>query len=383
MKEVIQSDIFSLSFSDPFYLVFLMSTKISYSDEVTTYVIQLEQNNISFKINRTWYESKVSDVRSNIIKQAILHVVLLHWYYEEDYHNDFKRFLIACEIQANCYIDLPYRTSTIIDPKTDITVERINSMFGLQLEEKKDFIYYYENLIGQDLSNIECPNQGMTYGKGLSVFDKEISLSNTKGNIESAKGNLPSSAKLNSYLKEFLGRFEILPPKVSWNSYLRNFLTRYGKKVRPEASRTKVNKIFRDRVGQKHTFIGSVLVIIDTSGSITKEEYKKFISEITHMSKKYKIYIVHCDSDIRYGPKLFNKDSDEQYTIHGKGGTLFNPAIDLFNKSEHSVCVYFTDTYNGDKELIQPLKPIIWIDTGKHGGAHLAKLKHSQIIKLE
>lgn len=382
MREQLQTDILYLSSTEPFFMIFLMNIVPKYDTKIESYVIKLKKTHIDLKLNREWYESHSLKIRLNILRQALLHVIMMHWYYDTDYKDEeqLKKFLIACEMEANCYID--FVDGNIIDKETDITVEKMNEVMKLNLEKKKDFKYYYDNLEGQDLSQFPTPNGGEGYQEGMDdSIEKELQVANLKGNLEQAKSNLKAGDHLDDYIQSFLDRFQIQPAKVDWRRILRNFLTSHGKKIQADVSRKSINKVFPGRPGQIHNYVGSVLVAIDTSGSISEQEYVDFMNEIHHISRKYTVNLVHCDSDIRYGPHKFSKQNADQYAIHGGGGTRFNPVLEMYNKSDDTVCIYFTDSYNFD-ELIQPKKPIIWINTSNSDAQHLKQLNNSTVIKL-
>ena len=72
----------------------------------------------------------------------------------------------------------------------------------------------------------------------------------------------------------------------------------------------------------------SLLVAIDTSGSISSKELEIFLNEIQSLSNQTRfITIIECDCEIKDVYKYkFSKDK----VITGRGGTEFDPVLKLF-----------------------------------------------------
>ena len=107
--------------------------------------------------------------------------------------------------------------------------------------------------------------------------------------------------------------------------------------------RRKFNKRYSENPGLKVKFKNHILVGVDTSGSVSSKELEEFWSELTHMHKTgHKITVAQCDSTFR-GIKEFNPKQD--WEIHGRGGTSFQPVIDHYNdnKRAYTALIYFTD----------------------------------------
>jgi predicted metal-dependent peptidase len=95
-----------------------------------------------------------------------------------------------------------------------------------------------------------------------------------------------------------------------------------------------------------------VTVFIDLSGSISQEQGRAFVSEVSGMIKAFdgfKLRIACFDTEV-YNMQEFtseNMDSIEEYELHGGGGTDFD-CIFKFLKEEGSVpnrLIVFTDGY--------------------------------------
>jgi len=112
----------------------------------------------------------------------------------------------------------------------------------------------------------------------------------------------------------------------------------------------------------------SVVVITDTSGSISREELRMYLSEVKEIVEEFPTIFIACDCEVQ----AVVEDGDiEQIldAVKGGGGTFFQPAMEWIEENvqhPHSV-VLMTDGYNDDKELPIPAMTtqVIVLTTGK------------------
>jgi hypothetical protein len=96
----------------------------------------------------------------------------------------------------------------------------------------------------------------------------------------------------------------------------------------------------------------SVVVAIDTSGSITQPMIEQFLSEVKKITEEYnpeKTVILYCDTKV-YAPDILEPgDSPDFSKIKGGGGTEFEPPFAwvqenmIQNGEVPTVFIYFTD----------------------------------------
>ena len=164
----------------------------------------------------------------------------------------------------------------------------------------------------------------------------EHQLKETAETTEKRRGNIPGEL---AGLIERLTNIE--PPKFNWKAFLRRFVGNstisYTKKLR-----RKYNKRYNANPGLKIKFKNHVCVGVDTSGSVSNDELKEFMSELVHMHKTgHKITVVQCDTQIN-SIEEFNPKKD--WEVKGRGGTDFQPVIDHYNeKGYYTSLIYLTD----------------------------------------
>lgn len=174
-------------------------------------------------------------------------------------------------------------------------------------------------------------------------------------------GNLPGN------LKDLID--QIVNPKVPWREVLRNFMSRPNKN---DYSMTKPNRRFISSGLYLPCLysegIGDVVITVDTSGSISREELIEFQSEINCIledTQPEKVYILYCDT-------VVHKDVDEftfddlplELTMRGGGGTDFTEPFKWMEEQQifPDVFVYFTDLC-GSCQANDPGCPVLWLTT--------------------
>ena len=114
----------------------------------------------------------------------------------------------------------------------------------------------------------------------------------------------------------------------------------------------------------------NIVVVIDTSGSIDKEEMREFISEIDAIKSyvRARITLLACDSELDEGcPWCFEPwdEFNRDVAIGGGGGTNFRPPFEwqAGQDRDPDLLIYFTDAI-GLFPSIEPMYPVLWLIKG-------------------
>ena len=113
--------------------------------------------------------------------------------------------------------------------------------------------------------------------------------------------------------------------------------------VNIRSTRRKESKRFEGAAGIQHKKKVSILVAVDTSGSVATKELQDFFSEIEYIYKAgARVTILECDAQIN---KIVEYDGKHIPEIVGRGGTDFNPPVDYYvkHRKEYASLIYFTD----------------------------------------
>lgn len=151
------------------------------------------------------------------------------------------------------------------------------------------------------------------------------------------RGIIPSN------LRELIDKLNQKKPEIfNWKAYFRRLLGSIYD-VNIKTTRRKPSKRFNGAAGIQHKKKVSILVAIDTSGSVSTKELQDFFSEIKYIYKAgARVTIVECDARIN---KIEEYDGKHIPEIVGRGGTSFDPPVEYYvkHKKEYASLIYFTD----------------------------------------
>ena len=383
--------------SEPFYGHFMLGMPKMMSREIDTAAVSLmHKQAVKLMVNPEFWQGLNMEHRYGLIKHEVLHIVLKHLLSWKNYPNK-KLFNIAADIVVNQYI------KPVQLPDGGITLQRfwhLKAMYGISLLPNKDVGYYYHELKkilnqtpqqtfqavvtqntqptdpqGYDTSPIDLArliaedNRELDRHKlwkeieELSPGQRKImehqmnnSIKQTVNRVKHKYknyGNLPGGLKelLDAILKE-------MEPQFNWRRILRLFAASSNSTYLKNTIR-RPSKRYGTTPGIKVKRQQKLLLAIDTSGSVQKEEFLEFFAEIHYMWRQgAEIYIVECDTHIHH--KYLYRGIPPTH-IHGRGGTAFEAPIQFGNEEYRpDALIYFTDGY-APAPSIPPRYPILWV----------------------
>lgn len=200
------------------------------------------------------------------------------------------------------------------------------------------------------------------------------------GDVEDGKGDV---AKQEAELKQELAQAAQLaklqgklPAHISgmvedelynvqnWKEILAAFINEQAKNdysfKRPNARYSDTGMILPSLYSQE---IGSIALIVDTSGSIDNKLLNQFAGEIKDIAGELQtnINILYVDTTLQ-GVQEFEPDDNLNLQPKGGGGTNFKPGFDYIYKEDlQPACIiYFTDGYCSDFPKNEPSQPTLW-----------------------
>ena len=365
-----------LMLKEPFYGLFLIGLNKLWSKRVPTAGVCKHNINYQLAINEEFWETLSPEHHIGLLKHELLHIAFFHLTIHDDFA-DKNLANIAMDLEINQYIDSMYL------PDGGCTID--NEMFSpMNLPLKAGCRVYYD-LLQQELDNgdgtsqfekmMKAQGMGLTIDENgnlvpdhstwdefndLSEAEKKLvqkqvehQLKEIAEQVEKSRGHVPGE------LKGLLDRLNTKePPRFDWKAYLRRF-TGGSQKVFTKKLRRKFNKRFEDNPGLKIKHRKHILVAVDTSGSVSDKEVQEFFQEIDHINKTgADITIVQCDTHIRHiGPYK----AGDKIEIHGRGGTYFDPVLELYNENQdkYTCLVYLTD---GECDCsVKPRGKMLWV----------------------
>ena len=335
-----------LLIENPFYGLFLLGLSKVIDKSVETACVRKRGINCELVINPEYWETLDDIQQLNLIQHEIYHIVFQHMFMTPFFKNH-EVLNVAADCEVNSY--LQNLDDTWIVP----------SMFNA--ESKLGTKVYYDIIMSQ---TPPPPLQGGGGGNGsnglpdtkddhsswdkefkeCSDAEKQLIQNQINSQIKTAaeqtmkmRGTIP--AEMKAIVDEL---FKPKPRVFDWKAYFRRMLGSIYD-INIKKTRRKESIRFPGAAGIKHKKKVSILVAVDTSGSVNDEELKDFFSEITYIYKVgARITILECDAAISANYEYTGKWTGK---VHGRGGTDFQPVIDYYRKNikDYAALVYFTD----------------------------------------
>jgi predicted metal-dependent peptidase len=376
-------------FKEPFYGLFLIGLNKEISNAVGTACVAKDGINTKLVISPKFWETISDKCKVAVLKHELLHIAFKHLQMFDLYEN--KELLnVAADLEINQYIDKEFKDDTWDGLEID------GKMFiDLKLPEKAGTRKYYELLDKEIKQNPNCDlakfleamkgangdgeTREITLGDGTKVqvkgshefwkqfegmdeaekklMEKQIEhqLKDTADQVQKQRGHIPGE------LKELIDSLYVSEePVLDWRAYLRRF-NGMASKIYTKKTRRKPNKRFYGNPALKIKQKKNTLVAIDTSGSVSKDDLKEFLSEIHHIYKTgTQVTVVECDASIGRVYEYKGKTQEAQ-EVTGRGGTSYDPVLNYLqeNRDKYQNLIYLTD---GECETsIKPCKPTLWV----------------------
>lgn len=174
---------------------------------------------------------------------------------------------------------------------------------------------------------------------------------------------------------------KLLNPKLSWRTLLQNYMSEYAK---DDYTFSKPNRRFLPDFYLPGLFsesLAHIAVAVDTSGSVTDDELRAYLSEIQSIKdtlQPKKVTVVDFDTSIKKVHTLNETDNVLGIKFSGRGGTRLEPVFEHFKKDVPVVLIVFSDLQC--REITEdPGFPTIWIAVN----APNAKVNFGKIIHYE
>lgn len=177
-------------------------------------------------------------------------------------------------------------------------------------------------------------------------------------------------------------------PSADWRTILRRFMTDNAK---ADYTWNKPNRRHIDSglylPDLKSESMPPIILAIDTSGSLSSKALNMFwaeIREIVEDLQPERLTIIQCDTQIQSEEHYDPTDLPGQLTVHGRGGTRFNPVFERLPDLPHASClIYFTDLcceHFGE----EPDYPVLWaIEEADYESGYFTKPPFGEIVALE
>ena len=406
-----------LLIKNPFYGLFCLSLPKEVTRKIPTLCISREGINCKLNINPDFWEQHTDDEQLAMLQHELSHICLQHMFMCESF-KDHQLFNIAADAEVNSYIDnLPSNAVTAASLQADYgipfkdgmgtkkyyellsqnqqqqagnpqkpcnggqggqapsssspsqaasndTSDNSNSQepttWQQEKEQKEDEHQYPETFSNRykpvdDHSSWKSFENLPEATRQLMENNVNTILKQTAEQVEKSRGTIPGE------LVDIIEKLKEKRPEVfNWKAYFRRLLgSIYDVNIR--STRRKESKRFEGAAGIQHKKKVSILVAVDTSGSVSSEELQEFFAEIDYVYKAgARITLIECDAQIN---KIVEYDGKNIPEINGRGGTDFLPPINYYkdHKREYASLIYFTDGESYVPETVP--SNVVWVIT--------------------
>lgn len=330
--------------SNPFFAYLTMYLKPTKDDKVEKSAIDPAGN---LRYNEKFIQDLSEDEVTGVLCHQVMHCVLEHLTRKES--RDERIFDISADMVVNDMLvsngfSLPYSAIIPHEHSFKINDYELKDINKKSAEEVYDEIY---PLVNNELTRFDEHD----YGRGQELTKaNEVVLDWKEVLAEAAtyakiRGELPVGA-------EGLVEDRLRAPVANWRELLWKHITRqipvdftYAK-----PSKKSISTGFYMPATVKETL--DIVVALDTSGSISDEEYRGFLSEMMYISRSFtniRITAINCDADVQKVIKDTMPDVllRELRTRKGYGGTDFRAVFRWIheNKPSTQLLIYFTDGF--------------------------------------
>jgi predicted metal-dependent peptidase len=344
----------------------------------------------SFYYNPAYIEGLTLDQAQFMLAHEALHCALSHFARRE--HRTKHRWDLACDLAIN-----PLLIKDGLKPPPGALY--MDQFDGLTAEEVYPSIADMDNdteTLDQHLYDNEDSDGGHNSGQNGSPQEQGGQGDSPEAELDPNKGGAPQPKPLSESEREQLsvqwqqrlagaaqqalqaGKLggglarlvdHLLQPQLPWRMLLAKYMTsisrddynysrpsrREGSAILPSLRSTQVDMV----------------VVLDTSGSISPDEVNEFMSEIDAIKGQVRARItLHtCDAELaKDGP--WEYEPWEEFKLprdfKGGGGTRFTPVFDWVRTRDRQpdLLVYFTDA-EGEFPKQEPFYPVLWLVKGK------------------
>ncbi len=324
-----------------FFVSLCFSRKHVFNENIPT----ARTNGLMVEYNPTFFMAQSPEVRVSILLHETLHGAYLHME-RMQVDMDHQRANIAMDHVIN--LQLKERGYTLGDNW------HCDSQFtNMAWEDVYPLIPVDETCSMEDVE----PVGSEEFRDKLihEVQNQLIAASIASQQAKDAPGTIPGNVQI--YIDKLLN------PKLPWQTILRRFLQKFDKS---NYSFKKPNKKYLPDF-YLPTLIGKslidVTVAVDTSGSVSDNQFSRFVAEIVSIfktTKAKKMSLIQFDTCIKSVNKIPSMGALGKVEFVGRGGTSIEPVLEWAKINNPKLLIIFTDGdfMEGDTTLTSP---VLWL----------------------
>lgn len=315
-----------------------------------------------------------------MLAHEAMHCALLHFVRRG--HRNLRRWDLACDLAINPILMdeglRPPPDTMVLTEYSGMTAEEIYPLVDDDMEQGAPDEHLYDGQSGgksdtSPQSETSAQKQTATDAETgsspepLSYAEREQLARSWRQRLAGAAQQAAQAGKLSGTLQRLVDDW--LQPVLPWRVLLARYMTQAG---REDYSYSRTSRRHGEAIlpSLRSSQI-DLVVIIDSSGSISDGEISEFLAEVNALKGQVRarVTLLACDNELDINcPWVF--ESWEEIIVPpacaGGGGTDFRPAFDwLQDQHTHTdLMLYFTDGLGPFPEVM-PQIPVVWLIKGK------------------
>lgn len=351
--------------ANPFYAHILMSVRRGFTKD--TKICETAQvsfgNSPVLTVNEDFFLKQTPEHRIGLLEHEILHLIFRHnkRFISKEYTDWGNLMNIACDLVVNQMIKAERLPPDGQIPEIyDLPKNKTAEWYFEELKKSPKLKFIKAG--GMNKGGGCCKDDGK--GGGDQELRDKITISGIiAGAYAKAKEHPKGIGDLPGDLIQMIEAL-IAPPKVPWYKELRQFNASLGK-ASLKTTIKRESKRYGTIPGTKIKGGSYVLVVIDTSGSISDDDLKLFGNEIHHMHRNGAIIDIAMVDTMVHSVEPYR---NRILKAKGRGGTDLRVIYDWIKKSNkrYDGLIFLTDGYTPWLEASPlPVKTLFVINKGK------------------
>jgi len=183
-------------------------------------------------------------------------------------------------------------------------------------------------------------------------------------------------AKMEGKLPGGMDRYveDLVTTQVDWRSVLQDWVSATSKTdytwSRPNR-RTISGGLYLPSMDSQDA-LGTLVLVMDTSGSISQRDINVFASELSAILEAYdvEVHVIYVDTEVANHQEFTSDDLPITLEPKGYGGTDFVPGFDWVQDQgiRPTGLIYFTDLECSSYPPYTPEYPVLWVTSGYNRG---------------
>jgi predicted metal-dependent peptidase len=199
---------------------------------------------------------------------------------------------------------------------------------------------------------------------GWSEAEAEIIDEIIRNKVDQMSRSSKTWGKVTGGIKEMI--LAAQRSQIAWWRLLREYLGLFSTTKKESTLKRPNRRYGYPFPGIKRKHIDKILCAVDSSGSISEDSLKRFLTEMNTIQETHPVDLVVFDDGITQGPMPFTRKR-KTFEFKGRGGTNFSKVMELASKDKYKCLVILTDGCAAACDYPKGVVDVIWclVDDGK------------------